>query len=126
MQDSSVTSITRVLQQEVFADDCTKGNFPFHLITKDAKPIFFINIADIKVAVYRMIFPDSYSTFTSNKLHDYSFITFSEMFSKPLRPGVGEIVEKFEELRFMPASAETIVINSKLNLALSELPSHHR
>ena len=122
MQDNSTTSITRVLQQEVFTNKCLDGSFPFNLISKNAKPIFFINIADIKVAVFRLIIPDKYNDFSSFKLQGHCFKNQNELQAIKIRPGVGEIVEKYEELRFAPQSNTEIVINSKLNLALSELP----
>ena len=122
MQDNSTISITRVLQQEVFTNNCLSGSFTFHLIPKTAKPIFFINIADIKVAVFRLIIPDKYIDFSSFKLHSHCFMDQRDLQTIKIRPGVGEIVEKYEELRFAPQSSTEIVINSKLNLALSELP----
>ncbi len=122
MQDSSKTSITRVLQQEVFTDNCLNGDFPFHLIPQNSKPIFYINIADIKVAVYRLVIPDSLNKFTSYKLHHFAFKTYNEIQKLKVRPGVGEMVGKFEELRYAPISSSEIVIDSELNLALSRLP----
>jgi hypothetical protein len=126
MQDSHITSVTRVLQQEVFTNPCIQGDFPFSLIPKDIAPIFFINVADIKVAVYRLIIPDKYHLFSSLKLHNYHFVSQTELQSFKLRPGVTEIIEKHEELRYLPQTQTEIVIDSNLNLALSRLPSRLR
>jgi len=122
MQDSATTSITRVLQQEVFTQNCINGNFPFNLIPENSKPIFYINIADIKVAVFRLIFPDEYHDFSSYKLCRFSFKSALEIKQAKIRPGVGEIVKNFELLRYAPQNDSEIVIDSNLNLALAKLP----
>jgi len=123
MQDNTYTSITRVLQQEVFSNNCISGTFPFYLISGTEKPIFYINIADIKVAVFRIVIPDSYSTFSSFRLKNFSFKNQNEIASSKVRPGVGEMVKKYEELRYLPQPSCEIVIESNLNLALSRIPS---
>jgi len=124
MQDSHTKSITRVLQQEVFTKNCIDGTFPFNLVSTSLKPLFFINIADIKVAVFRLVIPDRFHHFSSFKLHNFSFRSTNDILCLKHRPGVGEIVEKYEELRFHPQPEEEVVINSRLNLALSRLPKH--
>lgn len=122
MQDSCKTSITRVMQQEVFTKESISGKFPFTLIPGDTRPSFYINIADIKVAIYRLIIPDQYRNYSSFKLENYTYFSADEIKTLKLRPGVGEIVNEHERLRFQPESTKEIVINSELNLALSKLP----
>ena len=122
MQDSHQKSIKRVLQQEVFTDLAIESTFPSSNVPAKPKAEFFINIADIKVGVFRLILPDSLCSFSSFKLHNYRFLTPDEILKLQLRPGVGDIIEEFEKNRYSPKSNKEKVIDSKLNLALLELP----
>lgn len=126
MQDSHATSITRVLQKEAFTDMAIKGNFPFELIDKDTKPEFYINIADIKVGVFRLVIPDRYNVFSSFKLHNFHFLTHQEITENKLRPGVEDIIKEHEKLRYEPVGDKEIVIDSSLNLALIKLQNNQK
>jgi hypothetical protein len=116
--ESSSESIIRVMQQELFLSETSLGKFPNNLISNENNPIMYINIADIKVSVYRLILPDSLCNFSSFRLSDYQFLSATEVASKKLRPGVGDIVKKFEEIRFMPVGSEIVDFDSTLNATL--------
>ena len=116
--ESISDSITRVMQQEMFTKETTMGLFPKELVPDDINPIMYINIADIKVSVYRLVIPDSFENFTSHKLTNFQFATNKEIQKLNLRPGVGDIVKKYEEIRFNPQNSEIIDFDSSLNAKL--------
>ncbi len=116
--ESSVESITRVMQQELFLNETVKGSFPTHLIPEENTPIMYINIGDIKVSVFRIILPDTIKEYSSFRLKDYQFSSLESLKSKKLRPGVEDIINKFEEIRFMPVTNEIVDFDSTLNATL--------
>ena len=111
-------SIARVLQQEMFSDETCEGSFPWDLLPKDPKPVMYINIADIKVSVYRLILPDGMKDFSSFRLDNYSFFDQNTASKLKLRPGVGDIIKKFEEIRFLPQTQVVPEFDSTLNAIL--------
>lgn len=115
MQENSKTSILRVMQQEIFTGLSIKNRFPKNIVPDQPKPVMYINIADIKVAVYRIIIPKKLNRFSSYKLKNYRFYQASQIDSLKLRPGVKDIINKFEEIRFLPQTDEVIEIDSTLN-----------
>ena len=118
MQDKPVSAIKRVLQQEVFTKQTISLNFPQDLKLDNLKPILYINIADIKVAVYRLLIPDHYTHFESFKLHHYQFLSSEEVQKLKLRPGVGDIIKATEAQRFQSVVEEAPEIESTLNALL--------
>lgn len=111
-------SIIRVAQQEVFSDLAINKSFPAKIFKGINKPVMYINIADIKVSVYRIVMPSSYNIFSSQKLHDFQFLTEKDIMGKKLRPGVEDIINKYEEIRFMPRTDEVVDFDSTLNTTL--------
>jgi hypothetical protein len=110
-------SITRVLQQEVFSDLAANKNFPWSVVPKHPKPMMYINITDIRVAVYHLQIPDKYK-FSSPKLTNLGFKKISDISSKELRPGVGDILLKYSELQKNPNLTVAKEFNSSLNTTL--------
>lgn len=117
MQDSPKQAISRVLQQEVFTKETIDLSFPQDLNLNDQKPLFYINIADIKVAVFQITIPDTYQNFSSFKLDHYQFLTPEEISKLKLRPGVWDILNEATRQRFYPSS-KPLVIDSSLNSLL--------
>jgi len=105
-------SIVRVLQQEVFSNLASTEKFPFGIIPKNPKPLMYVNIADIRVSVYRLIIPSRYNQFFSYKLSDYHFHLPSEIINhESLRAGVRGIMRNY----LNPSSKTVSEIDSDLN-----------
>ncbi len=93
-QDSFETGIKRVLQQEVFVNETISGNFPSKIIPKKPTPLFTINIADIKVYVFKLKLNRNYQ-FSSYKLKNYNFYSFQDIDNLKCRAGIGDIVDSY-------------------------------
>lgn len=119
--ESPRDSIARVLQQEVFSDLTIEGKFPFDLIPKHPKPEMYINIADIRVSVYKIEL-DTKRNFSSYKLHNHAFYSLHSLDSKKLRPGVIDIIQNYL-LNSNSVQSEIPRYSSALNLALAEKKS---
>lgn len=109
-------SIMRVLQQEVFSNSVLNKNFPVNIIPEHPKPAMYINIADIRVSVYTLQIHPEFS-FSSFKLRNHTFKDIQEIRALPVRPGVCEIINAYEQNRntnqdFVPE------IDSNLNTSL--------
>lgn len=113
-------AIARVLQQEVFSDLVIDSTFPWEVIPSHPKPIFFINIADIKVAVYHLKLPAIFQ-FSSFKLKQLQYRNSDEISNYSIRPGVEEICQKY--LVQESATEDRLVpeFTSKFNLALAKI-----
>lgn len=112
-------SITRVLQQEVFTDLVLQGKFPKGLVPQHLNPIMFINIADIKVAVYHLQLRKNFS-FSSFKLHHLQFRDLTQIYHGNPRPGVLEIVERFTNPNPAIKTNQIPEYQCNLNYALSD------
>jgi|CXWL01.1.fsa_nt_gi hypothetical protein len=78
--ESAETAITRVLQQEVFAIKALELSFPNKIIPPDPKPCLYIDIADIRVACFRIVIPESLvHSLSSFKLANLTFKLISEV-----------------------------------------------
>jgi hypothetical protein len=93
-QDSFSTGIKRILQQEVFTNKTIYNRFPKYLVPKNPKPLFTINIADIKVFVFKLVLTPN-QQFSSFKLSNYSFYNLQEISNLKVRAGVTDIVEHY-------------------------------
>ena len=120
LDENSIDSITRVLQQEVFTDLVLKQVFPFKVVPTHPKPIMFINIADIRVAVYHLELDQKYP-FSSFKLKNIRFRDLSDISSVSVRPGVKEILTKYLELSDSTNYSLTPELKSDLNTSLYAL-----
>ena len=107
-------SITRVLQQEVFTDQAITGNFPFEVVPQHPRPIMYMNIADIRVAVFHIELTKSYP-FSSNKIQNIRLVDLPEIKNKNTRPGVYEILTNYYP---HPSSSSIPEYSSTLNALL--------
>ena len=115
-QDSHYTSILRVLQREVFADQTIEGNFPYEVLNQNLSPIFNIDITDINVRVYHLKIDRSKYNFSSFKLSNHQYFTSAQPSSLNLRPGVAQIISNLE------SCADNTTITASLNQELLFLP----
>lgn len=118
-------SILRVLQQEVFTQSVLTHNFPVNIVPEHPKPVLYINIADIRVSVYKITIGSSFK-FSSHKLKNHSFMDLNKISTSQTRPGVVEIISNFEEHKDKNPN-EVIEIDSNLNtnlLAYSKISSN--
>jgi hypothetical protein len=114
-QDTAHQSIARVLQREVYTQDTIAGQFPSHLIPTDPKPVFHIDITDIRVAVYHLSIPKKYHHFSSFKILHHAWANKYSVRDHTTRPGVLEIIDNYY-------SAQPIYnLQSNLNLNLAKV-----
>ncbi len=81
-EDDRKTKILRVLQQEVFTREVIDGNFPYSLIPENPLPFMYLDIADVRVAVFAIQLPKKFSQlkrFSSFKLKSYQYFSLDEM-----------------------------------------------
>lgn len=114
-QDSHQKSIKRVLQQEVFTDLTIQNRFPKKVLSQKINEIFTVNIADIKVSVYKLTLPKNLE-FSSFKLQNHQYLSLLEIKNLKARPGVVDILEHFE------SQNRNNSIDSSLNRSLALVP----
>ncbi len=125
--DSAITAITRVLQQEVFSQLALNRSLPHKLILPNIKPALYIDIADVRVACYRLIIPDKLAKqLNSFKLNGLTFVSLdnvasSSSFDSSFRAGVPEIAQGFIDLKKVN-NAQALYLWSNLNKKLALLP----
>ncbi len=102
-RDTRRVAVTRILQQEVFTELTIKGKFPYELVKNVSQPFMYLDIADVRVAVFHLQLPQklsSRSVFSSYKLRDFNFKTVEEITSRKVdghyRVGILEAVNGFE------------------------------
>lgn len=132
----------RILQQEVFSNMLLEEREKFHSLsdslTKDIKPFMYLDIADIRVSVYHLKLPTSFSgieNFSSFKLKNYEFVGVEEIIEASreknlLRQGIFEIATGYADFRkrLETSSAKselepfykTAFLNQKIKLLSSE------
>lgn len=113
-RDSRRVGIIRVLQQEVFTNLVVKGDFPFSIVSFSIEPFMYLDIADIRVAVYTLSLPKELSClskFSSFKLKDYSFFDIKEILEGKLelRAGIKEVI--FGYARYLNILRRKMVVN---------------
>lgn len=113
-RDSRRIGIMRVLQQEVFTDLVVKGGFPFSIVPFSIEPFMYLDIADVRVAVYTIGLPKELSClskFSSFKLKDYRFFDIKEILkgNLELRGGVKEAI--FGYARYLSILRRKMIIN---------------
>ncbi len=114
-QDSFETGIRRVLQQEVFTNQTIDYKFPKNIIPKNISPLFTINIADIKVYVFKIALQKKYR-FSSFKLKNFGFYNSQEISILKVRGGVKDILKLYLNGTSEPT------YNSEFNQNLCLLP----
>lgn len=114
-------SIKRVMQQEVFSEMAVEKNFPEYLIPENPKPFMFLDIADIKVAVYSIyikkeLYKDLH--FSSYKVFDYKFESVNSVLNlrSGTRTGVKDILNGYN--RYLLRRDDILSEVSEVNLAL--------
>lgn len=114
-QDNFKTGITRVLQQEVFTNQTINGSFPKKVVPKNPKPIFSVNIADIKVYVFKIQLKKDFE-FSSFKLKNFNLYSVQEIIDLKARGGVKDIIELYLN------GSDNQSYNSEFNEELCLLP----
>lgn len=95
--ESAQTSILRVMQQEVFTKEAIDKNLDFAQLIGDCEPFMFLDIADVRVAVYHLGIPENLSPlkFSSFKIKDHRYLHLQELVNasqkKNFRAGIKEI-----------------------------------
>lgn len=124
------SSILRVLQQEVFMEKVIERAFPYEVLPESPKPFMYVDIADIRVAVYSIALPKTLvgaQSFSSHRLKKHQFLSLDEaaLFGKShvFRVGLSEIFEGYQS--FLRAKEEqksfsTLYIRSWLNTQLED------
>ena len=103
-------AILRVLQQEVFTDKLLESPTEFNKkaieLIDGSEPFMFIDIADVRVAVYHLALPRELSSpdsFSSFKLKGFKFVDVEELLQTGegilLRQGMREIAQGYKEYR---------------------------
>lgn len=122
-------SILRILQQEVFTKLSIENKLSIE-IRKNIKPFMFLDLADVRVKVFRIILPKNLtnlSNFSSYKLTNHHFLDINDLLkSKDYRQGVSEILNVYSQKfikRFQHKSKnfnyqKAEIITSELNKAL--------
>lgn len=124
-------SILRVLQQEVFMEKVVERSFPYEVLPENPKPFMYVDVADIRVAVYHLVLPENLSetkSFSSHKLKKHEFLKLDEVSkfenSHVFRVGLSEIFrgyESFFEAQKEEITFSTLYIRSWLNRELEDL-----
>jgi len=113
-RDNRKTGVIRVLQHEVFTELVVKGSFPFEVVPLLPEPFMYLDVADVRVAVYNLSLTkdlSSLSHFSSFKLKDYKFYNAYDIVrgDLSLRLGVKEAV--FGYLKYLNLVKRNLVIN---------------
>ena len=113
-------SILRVLQQEVFSVNAIKRDISSEAVPESPKPFMFLDIADVRVAVYHIPLEKS-MIFSSFKLVDHRYMPASEIVhgAHNFRAGVREIALGYS--RYLKGEERPLLAKSLINLALSKL-----
>lgn len=102
-RDSRKTSVLRILQQEVLTEKVIKRTFPEDLVSGDLEPFMYLDIADVRVAIYHLQLSKELSSlrnFQSYKIQNYSFQTIEEILERKngqYRAGIVEAVRGYKK-----------------------------
>ncbi len=98
-------SIRRLLQQEVFMEKTVERKFPDNVIPMNPEPFMYVDVVDVRVAVYVLSLPSHLSdlkNFTSHRLKKHRFLPVNEAskFSANhnFRAGLKEMFETYQDL----------------------------
>ena len=132
--ENSQTSILRVLQQEVFTKDAIDRSLNFEEMIGNPKPFMYLDIADVRVAVFHLALPfnlSDKSRFSSFKIQNHRYLHISEISGgkENFRTGVREIGIGYRRLLQEPRrnfSLNPLQERSLLNLELALTPALER
>ncbi len=126
--EPSRDSILRVLQKEAFSKQVLARNFPEEIIreSRDIKPFMYLDITDVRVAVYSLnlsVSLSDLSNFESFKLKNYEYIDLRDLaaiesINPSYRLGMVEIAKGYLDYIAAPNRLPSYV-TSDLNLALA-------
>ena len=130
-EEKNSESVLRVLQQEVFSKQVVYRDMVYK-IPPQIVPFMYVDVADVRVAVYHLRMPEELSTidkFTSYKITDFCFIDVSRlsgvgMKNSEIRAGTQEIAEgylKYLSMKDISYRPDPIYVDSSLNLSLATL-----
>lgn len=127
--EEAEVSILRVMQQEVYTKETIDRRFPHSLITKGAKPFMYLDIVDVRVAVYHLALPKNLCNFSSFKVVNHRFLDLSTLTSfgkdSNFRSGIKEIglgYKRFLNGNNFVYNPEPFIEKSLVNLSLQEEP----
>ncbi|MFC1625696.1 hypothetical protein ACFL1Q_01510 [Patescibacteria group bacterium] len=94
--EDSRSSVLRILQREVFTESTIDKTLPEDIIPANPKPISFVDIVDIRVAVYGLSFPRQIlekHPLSSYKVQNHKFVSALDLTHKGYnyRAGIREI-----------------------------------
>jgi hypothetical protein len=124
--ETSFNSILRILQQEVFTNLVIENKFTVSVIPMNPIPFMYLDIADVRVAVYKLDFSRNLArieNFSSFKITNYKFIHTSELLEQcskdhRFRAGIKEIILGYTEYQrklVQLQSSQPIFVRSFLN-----------
>ena len=112
-RDSRKTNVLRILQQEVFTNLVTKQSFPKELVSEKLEPFMYLDIADVRVAIFHLQLPKKLSSlgnFNSYKLKNYQFVSVDEIpQTKNLRVGIKEVAVGYK--KYLDLLSRNLVVN---------------
>jgi len=127
--ESRKESVLRVLQQEVFTELTIERKLPFDNIYGGQRPFMYIDIADVRVAVYHLALPKNVeSTFSSYKLKNLKMLKTEDvlLLGKNLRQGIHEIVWGYRNYCMQESQMEEPIYTiSALNQELALLQAEY-
>jgi hypothetical protein len=120
------TSILRVMQQEVFVNETIDRKFPHALIPNNLAPFMYLDVADVRVAVYHLVLPNEVSNFSSFKVINHRFLHLTEITSGSanFRTGIKEIglgYKRYLEGASFSYNPAPVIETSLVNLSLADL-----
>jgi hypothetical protein len=131
-RDSRKVNITRILQQEVFSKKTIEKSFPANILREEPSPFMYLDIADVRVAVYHIQLPKGLSglkNFSSYKLKDHSYHKLSDLLSNKVnitdfRVGVIDICSGYKQ--YLELLEKNLVANplqkkASLNFTISQV-----
>lgn len=95
-------SVLRVLQQEVFSDLAAKGKLGRNSeivreLVRGPEPIYYFDIVDVRVGVYKLELDGLVRNFSSYKLIDHKFENIQNLDGERMRGGVSEMLSIYED-----------------------------
>ena len=124
-------SILRVIQHEVFTQEAIEKKIPAGIIPDNLKPFMYLDIADVRVAVYQIKLPSNLSgkkCFSSFKLINHRFLSLSNLTDGNLlkfnfRAGAREVGLAYK--RYLNnlkenKATEPLILKSLVNLQLAD------